>query len=65
MGNVLLSGLMADAGLGDPYDIRQASDPTDPLGDILAEWLNNPKTQALVRLVFLACYLALFGIVST
>eukprot|EP01126_Amoeba_proteus_P002277 TRINITY_DN10719_c0_g1_i2.p1 TRINITY_DN10719_c0_g1~~TRINITY_DN10719_c0_g1_i2.p1 ORF type:complete len:408 (-),score=50.17 TRINITY_DN10719_c0_g1_i2:104-1327(-) len=45
VGNDLLSGLMATAGLGDPYDIRKSSDPTDPLQDALATYLNLPATR--------------------
>eukprot|EP01126_Amoeba_proteus_P002279 TRINITY_DN10719_c0_g1_i4.p1 TRINITY_DN10719_c0_g1~~TRINITY_DN10719_c0_g1_i4.p1 ORF type:complete len:166 (-),score=19.13 TRINITY_DN10719_c0_g1_i4:104-601(-) len=36
---------MATAGLGDPYDIRKSSDPTDPLQDALATYLNLPATR--------------------
>jgi cathepsin A (carboxypeptidase C) len=49
MGNILLNTLMATAGLNDPYDIRKASDPTTPLANTLGNWLNQPKTKALLN----------------
>jgi len=49
VGNFLLSGLMGAAGLGDPYDIRKDSDPTDPLQDALGTWLNTKDTQQKLK----------------
>jgi carboxypeptidase C (cathepsin A) len=49
IGNALLDGLMGDAGLGDPYDIRKGSDPTDPLANRLGNWLNQEKTKGLLN----------------
>jgi len=48
-GNLLLEGLMVEAGLGDPYDIRKPSDPTDPLSDLLQDYLNLPETRARLK----------------
>jgi hypothetical protein len=45
VGNDLLNTLMIDAGVGDPYDIRKQSDPTDPLQDALGTYLNLPETR--------------------
>jgi carboxypeptidase C (cathepsin A) len=45
IGNDLLNGLMAAAGVNDVYDIRKASDPTTPLADKLGRYLNNPSTK--------------------
>jgi len=45
-GNLILETLMVEAGLGDPYDIRKPSDPTDPLSDLLQTYLNLPETRA-------------------
>lgn len=45
VGNSLLNGLMTASGVGDPYDIRKDSDPTDPLQDALYTWLNLADTQ--------------------
>jgi len=49
IGNTLLNALMADGNLGDPYDIRRSSDPTDPLSNHLGAWLNLPKTKAALN----------------
>lgn len=51
VGNDLLNALMTDAGVGDPYDIRKASDPTDPLQDALATYLNLPETKKKLGVV--------------
>lgn len=51
VGNDLLNALMTDAGVGDPYDIRKASDPTDPLQDALATYLNLPETRKKLGVV--------------
>jgi len=45
LGNFLLNSLMTVSGVGDPYDIRKSSDPTDPLQDALGTWLNKADTQ--------------------
>jgi len=44
VGNQLLDDLMSEAGVGDVYDIRKASDPTTPYSDALNQWLNDPDT---------------------
>jgi len=46
VGNFLLNGLMGVSGVGDPYDIRKSSDPTQPLQDALTTWLNLASTQS-------------------
>lgn len=53
-GNVMFSALMAQAGVGDPYDIRKSSDPTDPLQAALADYLNTPSVTYILFLYF--CY---------
>jgi len=43
--NLLLETLMLEAGVNDPYDIRQPSDPTDPLSNLLETYLNLDSTR--------------------
>jgi len=43
--NIMFNVLMAQAGLGDPYDIRKSSDPTEPLQDALTDYLNEPSVM--------------------
>jgi len=45
LGNTILETLVVAGGIGDVYDIRKASDPTDPLGVALGVYLNLPATR--------------------
>eukprot|EP01129_Flabellula_baltica_P008575 TRINITY_DN341_c0_g1_i1.p1 TRINITY_DN341_c0_g1~~TRINITY_DN341_c0_g1_i1.p1 ORF type:complete len:425 (+),score=75.17 TRINITY_DN341_c0_g1_i1:33-1277(+) len=45
IGNDILGILTELGGIGDVYDIRKKSDPTDPLNDVLTKWLNDPSVR--------------------
>jgi len=49
VGDFLMQDLMGDAGVNDPYDIRKKSDPTTPLANKLANWLNKPSTLKTLK----------------
>jgi len=40
-GNLMFEVLVTEGGIGDVYDIRRDSDPTDPLQDALNDYLND------------------------
>lgn len=45
----IMNTLMEAAGINDPYDIRKKSDPTTPLANKLASYLNKPATQKALK----------------
>jgi len=45
LGNIIFEALIAEGGIGDVYDIRKDSDPTDPLQDQLTDYFNLAKTK--------------------